>query len=61
MASEDLQKLHALLRSTIIEVEIAIDTQTYPDWADTKENLLKAVEVVRRLERDQVWSRLSKR
>jgi hypothetical protein len=61
MASEDLQKLHALLRSTIIEVEIAIDTQTYPDWADTKENLLKAVELIRRLERDQVWSKLSKR
>lgn len=61
MASEDLQKLHALLRSTIIEVEIAIDTQTYPDWADTKENLLKGVEIVRRLERDQVWSRLAKK
>ncbi len=61
MASEDLQKLHALLRSTIIEVEIAMDTETYPDWADTKENLLKAVEVIRRLEREQVWSRLSKK
>lgn len=61
MAAEDLQKLHGLLRSTIIEVEIAIDTRTYPDWADTKENLLKAVEIVRRLERDQVWSKLSKK
>jgi hypothetical protein len=61
MAAEDLQKLHTLLRSTIIEVEIAIDTQTYPDWADTKENLLKAVEVIRRLERDQVWSKLSRK
>jgi hypothetical protein len=61
MASEDLQKLHTLLRSTIIEVEIAIDTKTYPDWADTKENLLHAVELIRRLERDQVWSKLSKK
>ena len=40
---------------------IAIDTRTYPDWADTKENLLKAVELVRKLERDQMWSKLSKR
>ncbi|MEW6128902.1 MAG: hypothetical protein AB1757_17830 [Acidobacteriota bacterium] len=61
MASEDLTKLHEVLRSTIIEVEIALDTATYPDWADTKENLLKAVELVRKLERDQMWSRLSKK
>jgi hypothetical protein len=61
MAADDLTKLHDILRSTMIEVEIAIDTQTYPDWADTKENLLKAVELVRKLERDQMWSKLSKR
>ncbi len=61
MAADDLTKLHDTLRKTMIEVEIAIDTQTYPDWADTKENLPKAVELVRKLERDQVWSKLSKR
>lgn len=61
MAADDLTKLHDILRSTMIEVEIAIDTQTYPDWADTKENLLKAVELVRKLERDQMWSKLLKR
>jgi hypothetical protein len=61
MAADDLTKLHDILRSTMIEVEIAIDTQTYPDWADTKENLLKAVELVRKLERDKMWSKLSKR
>ena len=61
MAADDLTKLHDVLRSTMIEVEIAIDSQTYPDWADTKENLLKAIELVRKLERDQMWSKLSKR
>jgi hypothetical protein len=57
----DLTKLRELLRSLIVEVEIAIDTETYPDWTETKENLLRAIEVVRRLERDQTWSKLSKR
>jgi hypothetical protein len=57
----ELTSLRELLRSTIVEVEVALDTATYPDWAETKENLLKALEIVRRLERDQVWSRLSKR
>jgi hypothetical protein len=61
MASEDLNKLHDILRKALIEVEIAIDTQTYPDWADTKENLLRAIEITRRLERDQIWSKLSKK
>ena len=57
----ELSKLHQILRSTIVEVEVAIDTATYPDWTETKENLLKAMEVVRRLERDQTWSKLSKK
>jgi hypothetical protein len=57
----ELSKLRQILRSTIVEVEIAIDTATYPDWTETKENLLKAMEVVRRLERDQMWSKLSKK
>ena len=63
MASEktELTRLRELLHSILVEVEIAIDTQTYPDWTDTKESLLRAIEVVRRLERDQTWSKLSKK
>ena len=59
--SNELSKLHKVLRSTIVEVEMAIDTATYPDWTETKENLLKALELVRKLERDSVWSKLTKR
>lgn len=55
----DLNKLRELLHSTVVEVEMAIDTATYPDWAETKENLLKAIDIVRKLERGQVWSKLS--
>jgi hypothetical protein len=55
----DLSRLRDVLHSAIVEIEIAIDTGTYPDWAETKENLLRAVEMVRKLERDQVWSALS--
>ena len=55
----DLSKLREVLQSAIVEVEIAMDTGTHPDWAETKENLLKAIEVVRKLERDQLWSALS--
>lgn len=57
----DLTRLRELLHSTIVEVEVAIDTATYPDWSETKENLLKAIDVVRKLERDQMWSKLSKK
>ena len=57
----DLSRLREVLHSAIVEVEIAIDTGTHPDWADTKENLLKAVEMIRKLERDQMWSALSKK
>jgi hypothetical protein len=59
--SSELTKLRELLRSAIVEVEMAIDTATYPDWAETKESLLKALEVVRKIERDQAWSRLAKK
>ena len=59
--NSDLSRLRELLQSTIVEVEVAIDTMTYPDWAETKENLLKAIEIVRKLERDQMWSKLSKK
>jgi hypothetical protein len=57
----DLERLREILHATQVEVEVAIDTATYPDWADTKENLLRAIEITRKLERDQMWSRLSKK
>lgn len=55
----ELNRLRELLHSTVVEVEMAIDTATYPDWAETKENLLRAIDIVRKLERGQVWSKLS--
>jgi hypothetical protein len=58
---DDLSKLRELLHSTLVEVEMAIDSATYPDWSETKESLLKAIELVRKLERDQMWSKLSKK
>ena len=63
MAAEkaDLSKLRELLHATLVEVEMAIDSDTYPDWTETKETLLRGLDVVRRLERDQTWSKLSKR
>jgi hypothetical protein len=61
MASDDLYRLHDILRKALVEVEVAMDTQTYPDWADTKESLLRAIDITRRLERDQIWSKLSKK
>lgn len=57
----ELSKLRELLRSTMVEVEVAIDTATYPDWTDTKENLVKALDIVRKLERDSVWAKLGKK
>jgi hypothetical protein len=57
----DLSRLRELLSSILVEVEIAIDTATYPDWTETKENLLRALDIVRKLERDQTWSKLSKK
>ncbi|MFY9611668.1 MAG: hypothetical protein WAU45_24030 [Blastocatellia bacterium] len=57
----ELSKLRELLSATLVEVEIAIDTATYPDWTETKENLLRAIDIVRKLERDQTWSKLSKK
>ena len=43
-----------MLHSMQVEVEMAIDTATYPDWTETKESLLHALEVIRKLERDQM-------
>lgn len=57
----DLSKLREILHSTIVEVEVAMDTGTHPDWGETKEHLLKAIEVVRKLERDDLWSALSRK
>ena len=57
----DLSKLRERLHAALVEVEIAIDTRTYPDWTETKESLLRAIELVRKLERDQTWSKLSKK
>jgi hypothetical protein len=59
--SNDLSRLRDLLQATLVEVEVALDTRTYPDWSDSKENLLRAVEILRRLERDSVWAGLSKK
>ena len=57
----DLSKLREVLHSTIVEVEVAMDTGTHPDWSETKENLLRAIEIVRKLERDHLWSALSRK
>ena len=59
--TDDLARLRQLLHATLVEVEVALDSQTYPDWSETKENLLRAVEIVRRLERDSLWAKLSKK
>jgi hypothetical protein len=53
--------LRELLHTALVEVEMALDTGTYPDWSETKESLLKALEFVRKLERSQTWDRLSKK
>jgi hypothetical protein len=60
-AKSDLARLRELVHAALVEIEIALDTETYPDWADTKESLLKAIEILRKLERDQMWDRLSRK
>ena len=55
----DLSKLREVLHTVIVEVEVAMDTGTRPDWTETKQNLLQAIEIVRKLERDHLWSALS--
>lgn len=52
----ELQKLRRLLQPMLVEIEMAIDTETYPDWSVVKTNLLEALEIVRKLERDQLWT-----
>ena len=62
MATEiELTKLRGFLHSTLVEVEVALDTGTHPDWSETKECLLRAIEIVRRLERDHLWSALGRK
>lgn len=56
----DLMELRQLLHPVLVEVEMAIDTETYPDWTEVKEKILQALEVVRKLERDQLWRALKK-
>jgi len=56
----DLSRLREILHSAIVEVEVAMDTGTHPDWSDTKDTLLRAIEIVRKLERDHIWSALSR-
>ena len=58
---DDMMKLRAILHASSVEIEMAIDSATYPDWSDTKQNLLRAIDLVRRLEQQQVWSRLMKK
>ncbi|RMG55704.1 MAG: hypothetical protein D6723_02085 [Acidobacteria bacterium] len=55
-----LKRLHELLHPLLVEVEMAIDTETYPDWSVVKTNLLEALEIVRKLERDQLWRSFNK-
>ncbi|HXF05314.1 MAG TPA: hypothetical protein VNM72_07850 [Blastocatellia bacterium] len=56
----DLMELRQLLHPVLVEVEMAIDTETYPDWTEVKEKIVQALEVVRKLERDQLWRALKK-
>jgi hypothetical protein len=58
---DDLTKLRGILHAALVEVEVAIDTNTHPDWSETKESLLRAIEIVRKMERDSMWARLSKK
>jgi hypothetical protein len=57
---EELTALRELLHPVLVEVEMAIDTETYPDWTEVKEKMLQALERVRKLERDQIWQVLKK-
>jgi hypothetical protein len=54
----DLERLRQLLHPVLVEIERGIETETDPEWSVVKENLLRALEVVRKLERDQLWRAL---
>lgn len=55
-----LEQLRGLLQPILVEVEMAMDTQTYPDWTVVKDHILQSLELVRKLERDQIWQPLRK-
>ena len=57
---KDLNILHGKLHTVLVEVEEAMDTETYPDWTVVKDRLLESIELVRKLERDQLWHKLGK-
>ncbi len=52
----DAQQLRALLHPVLREIERGIHTGTSPEWNALKERLLQALELIRKLERDQLWS-----
>ncbi|GBC76951.1 hypothetical protein HRbin08_00419 [bacterium HR08] len=56
----DLERLRELLHPILAEVEAGIAGETHPDWSVVKEHLLQALELVRKLERDQLWSALGR-
>ena len=57
----DLKVLHEKLKPVMVEIEMALDTETYPDWSIVKDRLLESIELVKKLERDQLWSKLGKK
>jgi len=59
--NNDLKALHSKVQNIIVEVEMALDTETYPDWSIVKDRLLESLELVKKLERDQIWSKLGKK
>lgn len=58
MSNKDLENLHNKMHNILVEVEIALDTNTYPDWSVVKDRLLESLELVKKLERDQIWNKL---
>lgn len=59
-AQQDLKRMRDLLHPVLVEIEMALDSSTFPDWSVVKDNLLKAIELTKKLERDQLWSKLKK-
>lgn len=59
--NKDLSNLHEKLRTVVVEVEMALDTETYPDWTVVKNTLLESIELVKKLEREQLWNKLGKK
>ena len=51
---DELTKPREIPHAALVEVEMAIDSATYPGWSDTKQNLLRAMDSVRKLEQQQI-------